>query len=194
MIRRTLLSLTALTTVLAAQNQPLRGKVEDVQNTQNQFFLGCTNIPLVSTAVNLNNWIGADALMQVTNVGTATSPTLRVDAIQTTPQTLEMGNLRFNQARNWTVFAPANSFAVVAIDFTANTGFTPLGSLGTYLLGSNSIVLRSGFAGANNEFLFQFTMPNAPNLTGVPMSSQALIVEPSLAAYLSNPDCKDIGN
>ena len=34
---------------LPAQTQTLRGKVEDVRNTQNQYFLDCTSIPLTST-------------------------------------------------------------------------------------------------------------------------------------------------
>ncbi|MCA8975511.1 MAG: hypothetical protein KDC98_12380 [Planctomycetes bacterium] len=187
-----LATLLAATAGLAAQTHTVRGTVEDVQNTTNQFVLKCTNIPLVSTAVNLNAWIGTEAIMQVTNLGSPAAPSLRVDAIAVTAETFEMGNLRFGQARTWTVFAPAGSFSLVAIDFTANTGFLPVAGLGSYLLGANAIVLRSGFAGGNNQFQFQFTMPNAPALTGQSMTAQALILE-SAQAYLSNSDCKDIG-
>ena len=184
-------TLLACAAGLTAQTE-LRGKVEDVPNTQNQFFLGCTSIPLVSTAVNLNNWIGLDSLMQVTDIGAPGAPILRVDAIAATAETFEMGNLRFNQARNWTVFAPNGSFTLSAVNFTANTSFFPVAGLGTYLLGNGAITVGAGFAGANNQFQFQFTMPNAPAFTGVSMTGQALILEQA-NFYFSNPDCKEIG-
>ena len=47
-----------LATNVTAQTQLLRGKVEDVRNTQNRFFLDCTNIPLTSSKLNLNTMVG----------------------------------------------------------------------------------------------------------------------------------------
>ena len=44
-------STALLAGLLSAQTQTVRGEVEDVQGTANQFFLKCTNIPLVSTTV-----------------------------------------------------------------------------------------------------------------------------------------------
>ena len=167
-------SLLAIATVLPAQTQTLRGGVEDVQGTVNQFFLDCTNIPVVSNAVNLNLWTNTETIMQVVNIGSAQSPILRVDSIAPTAKTFDMGNLRFGQSNSWEVNAPAGSFAMVFVDFTWNTGFTPFG-LESYLLGPNAFSLAAGVTNAQNQFQFQYMIPNMPQHTGISVTGQALI-------------------
>lgn len=186
------LSLFALTAALSAQTHTVRGGVEDVQNTQNQFFLDCTNIPVFSNTIDLNLWTDTDAIMQVVNVGTAGNPTLRVESIAPSAKVFDMGNLRFGQSNTWEVNAPAGSFAMMFIDFTANTGFNPVPGLDVYLLGPSAFTLASGMTTAQGQFQTSFTVPNMPQFAGISVSSQALVLE-STNWYFSNPDCKIIG-
>ncbi|MCR9244776.1 MAG: hypothetical protein NXI31_07075 [bacterium] len=184
---------TTLSLGLTAQTHTLRGGVEDVRNTQNQFYLDCTSIPIVSSTINLNLWTNTDATMQVKNVGTAQAPVLQVDSIAATPKIFDMGNLRFGEAKTWEVNAPVGAFAMVFVDFPWNTGFRPYGAMGSWVLGPAPVSFRSGFSGAGNQFQFQFTMPNLPQYTGLELVGQALVVDGGTWA-LSNPDCRVVGN
>ena len=184
-----LLSLLASTSALCAQTQTLRGKVEDVQGTQNQFYLDCTNIPLISNALNLNTWVGQEAVLQVVNVGTAAAPRLRVDAATATTKVFDMGNLRQGQSARWQVNAPAGSFALMLLDFTSFTGYAPFGSFGTFLLGSSPATLASGLTNAQNQFEISFAVPAFPALVGTSFTGQALVGDHG-TWFFSNPDCK----
>jgi hypothetical protein len=176
----------------AAQTETLRGKVEDVQGTPNSFFLDGTNLPLVSTALNLNAWVGQQAVMQVVDIGTAAAPLLRVDAAIATTKVMDMGNMRLGQTSTWQVAAPNGSFALIAVDFTANTGFFPLGSFGSYLLGASPVLLASGFTNPANVFEVQLTTPPDQTLLGLGVTSQAIVGEPGNTWYFSNPDNKTV--
>lgn len=175
---------------VAAQDATLRGKVEDVQGTQNQFYLDGTNLPLVSTALNLNTWVGQHAVLQVTNVGTAAAPVLRVDGATATQQQMDMGNMRLGQTSTWEVTAPNGSFALIAVDFTANTGFTPLDPFGTYLLGPSPVQLAAGFTNAPGRFQVSLLTPNDQTLLNLEVTAQALVGEPGGLFYFTNVDSK----
>ena len=194
-MKPTLLTLTLLVTAsaLTAQTQTLRGKVEDVQGTQNQFYLDCTNIRLVSTALNLNTWIGQQAVLQVVDVSTPGTTTLRVDAAVATTKVFDIGNLRLGQSARWQVNAPAGSFALMAVGPTAGTSYVPLGALGTFLLGPTHGVVASGFTNAQNQFEINFTMPVLPQLVGTSFTGQALVGDHG-TWFFSNPDCKEVEN
>ncbi len=183
--------LLSLTAALSAQTQTLRGKVEDVQNTQNQFYLDCTGIPMVSTALNLNLWVGQEAVLQVVNVGTAQAPVLRVDAAAATAKVFDMGNLRLGQSNRWEINAPAGSFGFMFLDFTANTAYTPFGQFGTWLLGPGAATLASGMTNGQNQFEINFTMPVIPGLIGTSMTGQGLVGTQGVWSF-TNPDCKTI--
>ncbi len=188
-----IVTLCLLTTTFAtAQTTTLRGKVEDVQGTQNQFFLDGTNVPMVSTALNLNTWLGQQAVMQVVNVGTTAAPVLRVDAATATTKVMDMGNMRLGQSSTWQVFAPTGSFALIAIDFTGNTGFAPVGTFGSYLLGGNPVLLAAGFTNAPNLFQVQITTIPDQTLVGLEITSQAIVGDPGDNWYFSNPDNKTV--
>jgi len=182
-------SLLLLSSLLSAQTQSVLGKVEDVQGTANQFYLDCTHLPLISTALNLNQWIGLPATLQVVNVGTAAAPILRVDAAVQTAPVFDMGNLRLGQSGRWQVTAPAGSFAFLFLNFTDFTTYTPFGSFGTWLLGNGAATLASGVTNAQDKFETFFTMPVIPSLVGVSLSGQALIGDHG-TWFFSNPDCK----
>lgn len=175
-----------------AQTTTLRGKVEDVQGTQNQFFLDSTTVPLVSTALNLNTWLGQDAVLQVVNVGTATAPVLRVDAAAATVGIMDMGNMRLGQSSTWEVFAPTGSFALIAIDFTSNTGFVPLGEFGGYVLGANPVLLAGGFTNGPGVFQVVVTTIQDQTLVGLEITSQAIVGDPGNTWYFSDPDSKTV--
>lgn len=185
----TALALCTIAGLAGAQTQTLRGKVEDVRGTQNQFFLDCTSIPLVSTALNLNAWIGQQAVLQVVNVGTTAAPVLRVDAATATTKVFDMGNLRQGQTARWQVNAPAGSFVLIAVDYTSLTGYAPLGGLGTLLLSAGAGVIASGFTNAQHQFEISFFVPTIPGLVGTSFTGQALVGDHG-TWFLSNPDCK----
>lgn len=176
---------------LAAQTETLRGKVEDVPGTANQFFLDGTNLPLVSTALNLNLWVGQQAILQVVNIGTATAPVLRVDTAVATTQVMDMHNLRLGHTNNMEVFAPAGSAAFILMDLTANTGFLPLGAWGVWLLGTSPYLHAGGITTALNVFQAPFTTPNIPSLVGLQISSQAFVGDHG-TWFFSNPDGKTV--
>lgn len=179
-----------LTSFAAAQTEILRGKVEDVQGTQNQFFLDGTRLPLVSTALNLNTWIGQQAEMQVVNVGTTAAPVLRVDAAVPIAKVMDMGNLRLGRTSTFEVNTPTGSFAFVFIDFTSSGGFLPLGGAGSYLLGANPALLAQGFTNNPNQFRFVFTTPADQTLVGIEFSCQAISGTVAGGWSLSNADSK----
>ncbi len=189
-------SLLLVASVLAAglnsQTQLLRGKIEDVKNTQNQFFLGCTNIPLTSTTLNLNLLVGQQYVMQVVNTGTATKPSLDVRSATATTKIFDMGNIRLGRADRWQVRWTPNSMAAVGVTATALTSYAPAGSLGTFLLGPQFVLLSKGQVNQLGVFEFSFQPPNIASLVGLSVTGQALVQEPKGFLLLSNPDCKEV--
>jgi hypothetical protein len=180
-----------LATSLAAQTETLRGKVEDVPGTPNQFILDGTNLPLVSTALNLNTLVGQQAIMQVVNVGTPTAPVIRVDSSVPTAKVMDMGNLRLGQTSTFEVNAPAGSAAFMFLDFKSNTGFIPVGALGTWLLGLSPYLLAGGITNGLNQFQAPFFTPPNPQLLGLQISGQAFVGDHG-NWFFSNPDGKTI--
>jgi hypothetical protein len=183
------LSTAFLSALVPAQTQILRGSIEDVQQTQNQFFLDCTNIPVRSSTLNLNNFISFEAILQVTNVGTAQNPLLEVHSVTPTTKTFDMGNLRLGRSARWEINAPAGSFGMMFVDFTFNTGYLPFGSAGVWLLGGSAASLASGITNGQNQFEINFTMPNIPSLVGTSFTGQGLIGDHG-TWFFANPDCK----
>lgn len=176
----------------AAQNHTIQGKVEDVQGTQNQFVLDGTVVPVFSTALNLNQWVGQQAVLDVVDVGSAGAPLLRIDAATPTTKVMDMGNLRLNQSSTFEVFAPAGTAAFVFLDFTANTGFAPIPGLGgAWLLGLSPYLLASGFTNGAGVFQTTFATPNVPALVGTDVSGQALTSSGGLWGF-SNVDSRTI--
>jgi hypothetical protein len=179
----------ALASLMPAQTQTLRGSVEDVRNTQNQFYLECTNIPVVSSTMNLNLLVNQDSILEVVNIGTPGAPVLDVRAATPTAKVFGMGNLRLNRSDRWQVNAAPGSFTIVYFGETAGTGWMPFGAAGVWLLGNNHIALTSGFTSNFGQFEFSLFVPNVPHLLGTSYTGQALVFSPT-SAFISNPDCK----
>jgi hypothetical protein len=191
----TTLLCAALWAPLCAQTQIVRGDVDSVQNT-NRFVLKCTNLPLVSTTVNLQQLHNATQQqnltveMTVRNIGT-TSPILDVVTAQIVPERMKMGNLRFGRTETWEVFAAPGSHAWIFVNAQTGTGFIPFGAAGAWVLGPTAPPFASGPVDALGRFQIRFQMPNIPALVGQTLVSQA-IVQKGGALLLTEPDCKDV--
>jgi hypothetical protein len=185
------LSILAVAALLPAQTQIVRGEIEDLRQTQGQFFLKCTNIPVQSTTLNLINFVDTQAILDVVNVGTATNPRLDVHVVTPVAKTFDMGDLRIGHSGRWEVNAPAGSFAMMFVDFTFRTGWMPFGTSGVFLLSGNAATLASGVTNGQNQFELNFTMPNIPQLIGTSFTGQALIGDHGNWLF-SNADCKAV--
>lgn len=178
------------TTLALAQTQILRGKVEDVPSTTNQFFLDGTNLPLTSAALNLNTILGQQMILTVVNTGTPTAPVLDVITAAATTKVFDMGNLRVGRADTWQVNALAGSIAFVFVDVTTGTGYQPFGAFGTFLLGSNAVTVTSGITNGLSQFEFSFAVPlAAAPFVGTGFTGQALVGDHG-TWFFSNPDSK----
>lgn len=187
------LTATCMLAAAATAQTTIRGKVEDVQGTVNQFYLDGTNIPVVSNVLNLNVWQGQHAFLDVTNIGTASAPILRVDAATPTAKMMDMGNLRLGQSKTWEVFAPTGSTAFIFMDWTPNTGFAPIPTFGgAWFLGSQPFLLAGGIT-FGGVFQTSYTTPNNPMFLGLEVSSQALVGAQN-AWQFSNVDSKIVEN
>lgn len=164
-----------LVTLLSAQTQILRGKIEDVPSTVNQFVLDGTTLPLVSTVLNLNAWVGQDARMDVVNIGTATAPVLRVDVAVATPAAFELSPLHIGQSTTLKAHAPTGSVAFLLVDFSSNVGFAPVPAFGVWLLGASPFLLATVLTNGQNEATAMFPTPANAALVGLTLSAQALI-------------------
>ncbi|MFT4511329.1 MAG: hypothetical protein ACI89X_000497 [Planctomycetota bacterium] len=184
---------TCILSAAANAQTTIRGKVEDVQGTANQFFLDGTNIPVVSNVLNLNLWQGQHAFLDVTNIGTAASPILRIDAATQTVKMMDMGNLRLGQTKTWEVFAPTGSTAFIFMDWTSNTGFTPIPVFnGAWLMGNQPFLLAGGVT-FGGFFQTTYTTPNNPAFIGLEVTSQALVATQNTWEF-SNVDSKTVEN
>jgi hypothetical protein len=184
---------TCILSAAASAQTTIRGKVEDVQGTANQFFLDGTTIPVVSNVLNLNLWQGQHAFLDVTNIGTAASPILRIDAASPTVKMMDMGNLRLGETKTWEVFAPTGSAAFIFMDWTLNTSFTPIpGFTGAWLLGNQPFLLAGGIT-FGGVFQTIYTTPNNPVFIGLEVTSQALVGTQNGWEF-SNVDNKTVEN
>tara|TARA_R110002072_G_scaffold302503_2_gene485996 strand:- start:10064 stop:10645 length:582 start_codon:yes stop_codon:yes gene_type:complete len=187
------LTAVCILSAAATAQTTIRGKVEDVQGTANQFYLDGTIIPVVSNVLNLNLWQGQHAFLDVTNIGTAAAPILRIDAATPTTKMMDMGNLRLGQTKTWEVFAPTGMAAFIFMDWTPNTRFVPIPQFGgAWLMGGQPFLLAGGvtFGGV---FQTTYTTPNNPIFLGLEVTSQALVGSQNIWEF-SNVDSKTVEN
>ncbi len=185
-----------LGTTALAQSQLVRGDVDSISGT-NRFQLECTQIPLVSSAVSLqqlNNLSSGQDIefeMRVNNIGTPSQPVLDVLSAVQIPEIFDMGNLRFGRSESWEVLGAPGSLTAVYLGLRATTFYQPFGPFGTWVMGPEALPLRTGVIGGGGRFQFQFTMPTFPQLVGVEFTAQALVAEPT-RLLITNPDCKEV--
>lgn len=187
------LTAVCILSAAATAQTTIRGKVEDVQGTANQFYLDGTIIPVVSNVLNLNLWQDQHAFLDVTNIGTAIAPVLRIDAATATTKMMDMGNLRLGQNKTWEVFAPTGTTAFIFMDWTNNTGFTPIPAFGgAWLMGGQPFLLAGGVS-FGGVFQTSYTTPNNPALLGLEVTSQAFVGSQNTWEF-SNVDSKVVEN
>jgi hypothetical protein len=170
---------------LSAQTVVLRGRVE--ADAPNQFHLGATKIPVTSAVLNLNHWVGIDAIMKVADVGSHNAPLLLIQSIATSKRHLDMSPFPIGATGKVLVQASAGAKAAVFLDFASNSGFTPMPSLGTWLLGTSPYLLAVGKTDANGQFAADYAVPSDRQLVGLLITSQALL-EDGGVWFLSNPE------
>ena len=185
-----------MATAAVGQTQLVRGDIADVPGT-NQFLLDCTNIQLVSSTVNLqqlheqSRGQNIDYAMQVTDVS-GNGTVLNVVTASVIPEVLNMGNLRFGRTETWEVLGTPGSLVGVWVTARALTSYLPVGSLGTWLLGANTLLVRQGQIGGGGQLQFGIQMPTLPALVGVDFTAQSVILDPSNQLTITHPDCKTV--
>lgn len=174
-----------------AQEVTLRGKVEDVQGTQNQFVLDCTAAALTSTQFDLNAFVGLSVELSGTWNGSSTAPSLAVTAIATTDESYEIGGGAKLGEISVQRFAAAPGTAVLGL-LSLQPGFLPLGEPGTVLIDLGQSVLQaSGVVGGSGVLELPFLIPNNPNLLGLDFYGQGALIA-GAGVTLTNPDCKTV--
>jgi len=191
-LTKTLLSATLLASATLAQGQLVRGEIEDVQNTVNQFYLKCTNIRVTSAVVNLAAVQNAQGEMMVLNVGTATNPAFEVLSFTPVPKQFDMGNIRLGRSDTWEITGTPGEIAFFFVGATNQTGYTPFGAAGTWLLGQDAATLTFGVINGIGRFQTQISPPNNQALVGLEFTGQSLIGGGAGGWKLTNPDCKTV--
>lgn len=190
-ISRILFSTALVAASAVAQGQIVRGEVEDVRNTFNQFYFKCTNIPVTSTAVSLAAIQDTQGEFTVQNVGTATSPAFEVLSFTPALKQFDMGNIRLGRTDTWEITGAPGELFFFFVGATNNTGYTPFGAAGTWLLGMDAATLVTGVIPPLGRFQTQIGPPNNQQLVGLEFTGQALIGGPA-GWKLTNPDCKTV--
>lgn len=186
-----LLTLTSLP--VDAQAVTLRGKVEDVQGTQNLFFVDCTNVSITSGAFNLNLFLNQQVELTGNWNGSFVAPAVDVTAIVQVVESFEIGGgAKIGDVSNLSVTGPAGDVAVAYI--STAPGFTPLGDLGVGLIHpTQSYLMGVGVIPPFGTRQFPLPIPNDPSLVGFELHGQGVILDVGAGqALLTNPDCKEI--
>ena len=193
----TLLTVAILSVPTLAQTQLVRGDVDGIQHTR-RFRLKCTNIELVSKTVNLQALHDAsrqqkfEYAMQVRDVSSGGRAILNVLSAKRIPKLFDMGNLRLGRADRWHVLGKPGELALVYLNGgPSTTSYLPLGSLGTWLLGTNALFFNFGRIKATGRFEFWFQPPNVRSLVGTVFTGQAVVASMS-GLLITNAQCKAV--
>ena len=185
-------AILTITSLANAQDVTFKGKVEDVSGTAGQFVVDCTSVDLSSTAFNLNLFVGQQVEIQGTWNGSVANPAVVVNAIQSVPESFELGGGgKIGDVAQPTVTAAPGSLAFTFASLS--TSFLPLGSAGVGFLGGNPFKTGSGTVGGAGILELNVPIPNDPSLIGVTVYGQAIVVDPGTGAFeFTNPDCKEL--
>lgn len=190
------LSILVLTSLVAAQLPvTLTGRVDRVTNPCNPaatHVVGCTEILLHSTAVELSLWEGRLADLTGTSEGTAECPVVNVDGAVAAPQstsTFSLGNYRINSNVVFTTTAPVGS--AVAYFFSCEPGFLPVLTFGTLQLNPLTDFLYWSLDISIGVALRTVRIPNEPGLIGQRALFQTAFVSitPTFEVKLLNAGC-----
>jgi len=182
---RSVVPLLLLSSVAAAQQVTLRGKVEDVPGTGG-FIVDCTQTRLTGAVAP---FLGQHVLVRGDVVGT-NPPTVQVASIVATPEIFEIpGNPEVgNTMRFGATYTPGSR---VDFYFALAPGFQPLGRSGTAFLGATARRVATGVIPQGGNLEIAVRMPNDAALIGRDVYAQAVLVS-GRQVVISNPDCKEI--
>jgi hypothetical protein len=188
------LSLLTLSSLAAAQHATLRGKVEDVSGTTDQFIIDCANVDLTSATFDLNLFVGSHVEIQGIWDGSTTSPLVDVTAILEVPESFELGG----GGKIGSPLKPSVTGTPGALAITmgaVSNAFLPLGTFGTILLGGTTFHTGSGTIPAGGTLELSIEVPNDPTLVGVDVFGQAAILDTGASTLLfTNPDCQTLSD
>ncbi len=184
------LPLFLLASSALAQQVTLRGKVEDVSGTS-QFIVDCTDTELVSSAFNLNDFVGQQALIGGLRLPGGGPPVVDVTSISVIPETFEIpgnpeagGTIRFGAT-----YTPGSQ---VTFKAALGPGFLSVGQIGTYFLDTGTDVrIATRIVPPPGNIEIAIPLPDDPGLIGLDVYAQAVHFSGG-QFVLSNPDCKTI--
>jgi hypothetical protein len=184
------LALLALAPQALAQDFTFRGKVEDVQGTQNQFFVDCTDVALSSGAVNLNLFVGQSVEISGFWNGSTTQPAIDATSVTAVTETFEIGGgAKIGQTSSLGFTGAPGTQALGFL--SGNPGFTPFGDQLIFLDQGNLLLQTGGTIGGAGILEIPFQIPNNPALIGFEFFGQGALIQDG-SVLLTNPDCKTI--
>lgn len=189
-------SLLLLASVSTAQQVTFRGKVEDVQGTQNQFVLGCTNTELTSAVIDLNAFVAMPAEITGQWNGSVSAPMVVVETLTLVTETFEIGGGAKIGDTSTLVFTGTPGDLAIGVLSIAPT-FVPYrrsnGVIFVNTATSHRILQRVGTVGGTGILEISFPIPNDPSLVGFDFFGQGALAAGG-TIRMTNPDCKTIGN
>ena len=189
-------SLLLLASVSTAQQVTFRGKVEDVQGTQNQFVLGCTNTELTSAVIDLNAFVAMSAEMTGQWNGSTTSPMVVVETLTLVGETFEIGGGAKIGQNSSLVFTGTPGDLAIGVLSIAPTFVPYRRANGVVLVNSatsHRLLQRFGTIGGTGILQIPFSIPNDSSLVGFEFYGQGALAAGG-TIRMTNPDCKTIGN
>jgi len=169
----------------SAQTLTLRGAVEDEPSG---FVLNCTPVQLVSSAVNLNDFLGEE----VVATGTVIGPNLvSVATVATVTDVLEVNkNAAVGGEMKLSVTGPVAQS--VQIYFALGNGFAPIQSMGWFLNTASTRLLLAGMIPAPGKLEVTINVPNLAVLANLELFFQVVRLTPGGGFTLGNADCVTI--
>ncbi len=168
----------------------LRGKVEDVSQTQNQFFVDCTSVELTSGQFDLNAFVGLQVRLTGNWNGSSTAPSVDVTAIEVVPETFEIGgNGDLGGELQFKVTSNPGDFTVMFASL--NEGFGP-SRRGVLFLGPPLFTIGFGTIPGGGNLEIKVSIPDDPALDGLTVLGQAIVGFAAGGSISTNPDCATI--
>lgn len=176
----------------------LTGRVERAVNpcnTDATHIVGCTEILLLGSGVDLATWEGRYADLTGTTDGNTACPLVTVTDAVAAPQsttTFSLGNYSLNSTVIFTTSAPVG--AAVAYFFSCEPGFLPVVNFGTLQINPLTDFIYWGIDISVGVALRTARIPNEPGLIGQRALFQTAFVSitPTFEAKLLNAGCFNI--
>ena len=195
----TIAATTLLVSMVSAQSVHLRGKVEDGEGTCYycpgfDFVIDCTDIPIASSAYDLNAFMGMQVEATGTYNGLAATPLIEITSLQVVPESFSIaGGGSIGGTMDFVAHANPGDLALLML--SRASGMTFLGENILMLDPGTTLILGIDVVNSNGEGEISIPLPNNLGLVGLEVFGQAAI-KPSTGGlyYFTNPDCKVISS